>query len=232
MTAPSIVIATPHRRYDRLETVLRDVHGFRVVRIRERSALTVQALQDAGPSHVFFPHWSWMIPAAVHEAFECVIFHMSDVPFGRGGSPLQNLIVRGFQDTRLSAIRCSDVLDGGPVYLKKPLSLLGSAEEIFVRAAHLMEGMVAEIVVGRIEPVAQVGAPTVFARRRPEDGNVGELAALERLHDHIRMLDADGYPPAFLRSGAFRFEFTRSRLSHDHVTADVRITLSDEGDKP
>lgn len=232
MTGPAIVIATPHRRYDKLERILRDVHGFRVVRIRERSALTAEALRDAQASHVFFPHWSWIIPDAIHGKFECVIFHMSDVPFGRGGSPLQNLIARGIHDTQLSAIRCSDVLDGGPVYMKRPLSLLGSAEEIFVRAAHLMEGMVAEIVVGRIAPVPQVGEPTVFARRRPEDGDIGALARLEQVHDHIRMLDAEGYPPAFLRSGALRLEFSRSRLSHDHVTADVRISLSDEGKEP
>ena len=132
---------------------------------------------------MFFPHWSWIIPAAIHSAYECVIFHMSDVPYGRGGSPLQNLVVRGVQETRLSAIRCSDVLDGGPVYLKKPLSLQGSAEEIFVRAAHLMEGMVAEIVVGRITPAAQVGEPVVFARRRPQDGDIAGLSDLGRVHD-------------------------------------------------
>jgi methionyl-tRNA formyltransferase len=232
MTGQTIVIATPHARYDKLERILREVHGFTVVRFRERSALTAEALRAVQPSHVFFPHWSCVIPDTIFGQFECVIFHMSDVPFGRGGSPLQNLVVRGIEDTQLSAIRCSDVIDGGPVYLKKPLSLLGSAEEIFVRAAHLMEGMVAEIVVGRLAPVAQIGEPTVFARRRPEDGDIGSLAELGRVHDHIRMLDADGYPAAFLRTGALRLEFSRSRLSHDHVMADVRITLTDEGRKP
>ena len=232
MTNHRVVIATPHRRYDKLERILREVHGFEVVRIRERAALTVEALLAERPSHVFFPHWSWIIPEAVHARFECVIFHMSDVPFGRGGSPLQNLIARGIYDTQLSALRCSDVLDGGPVYLKRPLSLHGSAEEIFVRAAHLMEGMVAEIVVGRVVPVAQVGEATVFARRRPQDGDIAPLATLEKVHDHIRMLDAEGYPPAFLRSGTLRLEFARSRLAHDHVDADVRISFDGERNEP
>jgi methionyl-tRNA formyltransferase len=43
------------------------------------------------------------------------------------------------------------------------------------------------------------------------------------------MLDADGYPPAFLEIGDLRLEFGRSRLGPAEVTADVRITLSAKG---
>lgn len=224
-----IVIATPHSRYSRLEEVLRRVHGFDVTRIQTREELTAERLREIDPSFVFFPHWSWIIPKSIHEHFNCVIFHMTDVPFGRGGSPLQNLIVRGIYESKLSAIRCSDILDAGPVYLKKPLSLHGSAEEIFVRAAHLMEGMVVEIVLDQIVPQNQSGEPTVFQRRHPEDGDISALDSLARIHDYIRMLDAEGYPRAFLKVGNIKLIFERSRLSHDHVMADVRISFEDEG---
>jgi methionyl-tRNA formyltransferase len=40
----------------------------------------------------------------------------------------------------------------------------------------------------------------------------------------IRMLDADGYPRAFLNYSGFRFEFSRSALYDGRVVADVRIT--------
>jgi len=36
---------------------------------------------------------------------------MTDVPYGRGGSPLQNLIVRGHTETKLTALRCVRDLD-------------------------------------------------------------------------------------------------------------------------
>lgn len=229
MSAIRMVVATPHRRYDALEVALRDVHGFDVVRIREREALTGERLQAVGPRFVFLPHWSWMIPAAVYEHFECIVFHMTDLPFGRGGSPLQNLIVRGFRETRLSAIRCVQQLDGGPVYCKRPLSLEGSAEQIFDRAAGLMEAMVVEIVREQRAPVPQVGEPTVFQRRSPADGDVGGLDSLQQVHDHIRMLDAEGYPNAFIQVGALRLEFDHSRLADGQVLANVRIRLVDEG---
>ena len=56
---------------------------------------------------------------------------MTDLPFGRGGSPLQNLITRGISKTKISALRCNEEIDAGPIYLKRPLSLHGSAEEIY-----------------------------------------------------------------------------------------------------
>src|SRR5688500_871868 len=78
--------------------------------------LTVVALAACAPDYVVFPHWSWRIPRDVHERFECIAFHMTDLPFGRGGSPLQNLILRGITTTKLSAFRVAEELDAGPVY--------------------------------------------------------------------------------------------------------------------
>ncbi len=37
--------------------------------------------------------------------------HMTDVPYGRGGSPLQNLIARGHTSTKLTAMRMTAEVD-------------------------------------------------------------------------------------------------------------------------
>ena len=128
-----IIIASPHRRHDALEHKLAELPGLEVTRIRTPDALTFSNLNELRPRYVFFPHWSWKIPQAVFDKFECIIFHMTDVPFGRGGSPLQNLIVRGIQNTKLTALRCAAEMDAGDVYLKCDLSLEGSAEQILRR---------------------------------------------------------------------------------------------------
>ena len=39
----------------------------------------------------------------------------------------------------------------------------------------------------------------------------------------IRMLDADGYPKAFVRVGKYKLEFTRASRTLDGVYADVKI---------
>lgn len=225
MTSPArIALATPHPRYDALERALRAIHGFEVLRIRTPDELDLEALERFAPNHVFFPHWSSKIPADVFERFESIIFHMTDVPFGRGGSPLQNLVTRGIETTRLSALRCVAELDAGPVYLKRDLSTLGTAEEVFLRAARLMETMIVDIVMQRIEPAPQSGETTRFRRRVPADGDLRPATNLDVAHDLIRMLDGDGYPPAFLEAGSLRYEFTRASHRGGHLIADVRIT--------
>ena len=217
-----IVLATPHRRYDRVDEAL-SRNDIAFTRLRSPDELTPGRLASLKPRYVFFPHWSWKIPADVYTVYKCVIFHMTDVPFGRGGSPLQNLIERGHTDTMLTALRCDEGMDTGPVYLKRPLTLDGTAEEILTRAAALMVEMIVTIVRTEPVPVPQRGDPTLFKRRRPEDGDMSGLDDLGKVYDYIRMLDGEGYPPAFIETDHFRFEFTRAVTNSAEVRADVRI---------
>jgi len=219
-----VAIATPHARHDALEAMLRDRLGLDVLRVREKSELDLSRLGAFMPHYIFFPHWSWKIPEEIYERFECVIFHMTDLPFGRGGSPLQNLVARGINETKLTALRCVAELDAGPIYLKRPLSLLGTADEILMRASQLTGEMIEVIVQERPVPQAQSGEPTTFRRRTPQDGDMESLETLEKVFDFVRMLDADGYPPAFLETEHFKLEFSRASLKPDCVFADVKIT--------
>lgn len=223
MSILRVVIATPHKRHDELEKRVRELNGVEVLRVRTPSELDPVALAGFGPRYIFFPHWSWKIPANIYEGFESVIFHMTDLPFGRGGSPLQNLIVRGIRETQLSAIRCVADFDAGAVYMKRPLSLFGTAEEILLRASELTGEIIECLVREQPTPQPQVGEPTFFNRRTQQDGNLAELDELEKVFDHIRMLDADNYPPAFLETAHFKLEFSRASLKPDAVVADVKI---------
>jgi methionyl-tRNA formyltransferase len=187
--------------------------------------LTPEAVGAIDPQWIFVPHWSQLIPESIWGPWPTVIFHMTDLPYGRGGSPLQNLIQRGHCSTMLTALRCGAGLDSGGVYLKQPLSLHGSAEEIFLRADSLIEQMIECIVL--LEPVAmpQEGESVVFKRRTPAQSNLascpeGDLSAW---YDQIRMLDAEGYPHAFLEIHGMRLELRRVCQRSDGLHADVRI---------
>lgn len=193
--------------------------------IDRKEDFTVEKLNEVKPQFIFIPHWSYIIPKDIFENYTCVVFHMTDLPYGRGGSPLQNLIVNGHTETKISAIKVEEGLDTGPVYLKRPVSLHGTAEEIFIRMAVIIKGMIEEIIVNNTQPVAQHGEAVVFKRRKPEDSNIAQLETLEHVYDYIRMLDCEGYPNAFVEAGNFRFEFKRASLQGDEsIIADVRIT--------
>ena len=160
----------------------------------------MENLETIGAKTIFFPHWSYIIPAEIYDNYECVIFHMTDLPFGRGGSPLQNLIVRGIYETQISALRCVKELDAGPIYMKRPLSLYGTAQEIYMRANQIIEDMIVSILLEQPQPQAQQGEIVIFKRRKQSESNIKSLETLEKVHNYIRMLDAEGYPKAFLET--------------------------------
>lgn len=192
--------------------------------VQKKEDFNLEILNKLKPDKIFIPHWSYIIPSSIYKKFECIVFHMTDLPYGRGGSPLQNLIAKGHKETRVSALQVEVGLDSGPIYLKKPLSLHGTAQEIFLRSRHVVEKMIIEIIERKLTPVAQVGEIIKFKRRTPQHGNLEDLKDIQQVYNYVRMLDCDGYPPAFIETKDFRFEFSRASLkSNKEILADVRI---------
>jgi methionyl-tRNA formyltransferase len=148
---------------------------------------------------------------------------MTDLPYGRGGSPLQNLILRGHKKTKLSALRMTEIFDAGPLYGQKEFTLDGSAQEIYQRAMDLAAELAIEIAKSEPKPIPQEGPVVSFKRRKPEESRIPALKDQEQLYDFIRMLDADGYPHAFLEQEGFRFSFRRATLANGKLHAEVKI---------
>lgn len=193
--------------------------------VTTREALNVEWLEKVNPRYIFFPHWSWIVPDELLYRWECVCFHMADVPYGRGGSPLQNLIVRGHKTTKLTALRMVKDLDAGPVYKKIDLSLEGSAQEIFERMAPKIYDLALYIVENEPEPIEQSGDVTLFKRRTPQQSKLPEVGDLKDIYDHIRMLDADSYPKACIEHGQFKLILENATLSSDgKLMAQVHIS--------
>ncbi len=225
-----IASAKPWNR--KLAAQLHQITGRKFYLIEDSAGLTIENLNKLSPKYIFFPHWSHIISEEVYEKFTCVIFHMTDLPFGRGGSPLQNLIERSIYETQISALKCGTEVDAGPIFLKRPLSLYGAAEDIYLRASDVIKEMIIEIIKTNPQPLEQTGTPTCFKRRKPEQGNLLDTETLEQAFDLIRMLDAEGYPSAYINVGGYRFEFTRASRKADCLVADVKITLQNKNTEP
>ena len=181
-------------------------------------------LKKINPDKIFIPHWSYIIPESIFNSYECIVFHMTDLPYGRGGSPLQNLILLGHKNTKISALQVESGIDTGDIYLKKDLSLNGTAQDIYERANEVISDMIVEIVKTKPVPIKQEGKPTLFKRRNPLMSNMNDVESLDEVYDFIRMLDADGYPPAFLETSNCKFEFRKVSKQNDNtLEAYVRI---------
>lgn len=218
------ILVTDKPWHDNLFDSLSKDNKIKWIRIKNKIDFSYENLMTINPDFIFIPHWSYIIPKSIYNNFKCILFHMTDLPYGRGGSPLQNLIARGITDTKISAISVSKEIDSGKIYLKKNLNLNGTAEEIFIRSSMVIENMILYIIKYKPTPKEQEGKVVEFKRRSPKDSNITRIKDLKKMYDYIRMLDCDGYPNAFFETKYLKFEFSRAKLKSDNsIFADVRI---------
>ena len=119
--------------------------------------------------YIFFLNWSEILPERVTSAFECVNFHCTPLPFGRGGHPIENLLLRGHTETVITAHRMIATIDSGGIYgTRGPVSLAGTKAQILDRFIAPCISFIRWIVETEPEPVPQVGEVVKFQRLTPE----------------------------------------------------------------
>lgn len=90
---------------------------------------------------IFFPFWSWKVSKIITDNHECIGFHIGSTP---GGSPIQHLIISGYENAFIKAFIMNDKIDMGKTIWECEVSLLGSLEEITIRMTEKMEGFIHE----------------------------------------------------------------------------------------
>ena len=225
----SIVIATTKEwnmsNYFKLKERYNEKYTFFLITNNEE--LNKKKLDSINPKYIFFPHWSWIISENIYQNFECVVFHMTDLPYGRGGSPLQNLIIREIYDTKISAIKVSSGIDTGDMYLKENFNIsLGSAEEIFIQLSKIIfNKMIPRFLDTILVAKPQKGDTVVFKRRKPDESNLLTLEnfQLYKIYDFIRMLDAEGYPKAYIDMNNLKIEFSEVHMKNNKLIGKFEV---------
>lgn len=191
------------------------------VLITDKNELSEETVSKINPDYIFFPHWSWIIPESIYGKYNCVVFHMTDLPFGRGGSPLQNLISRGIYDTKVSAIKVVKEVDAGPIYMKEPLDISqGNADDILKKVSDIVfKKMIPNFLGEKLVPVPQTGEVTSFKRRTPDMSEIPAGLSQRQIYDYIRMLDGEGYPLAFKRYENGKIYYQNAAFVNGKVTA-------------
>lgn len=173
---------------------------------------------------LFFFHWSLMIPSEIYEHYNCVSFHTSNLPEGKGGSPIQNQILEGTIQTHLNALKTSKIIDGGEIFCREPLSLQGNLRDIWNTISNLAFKMISNIIENDIKPVPQKSSNSkIFKRLKNNKIDFEKSKSINEIYDKVRMLDADGYENANIKIGNFRLDFSRAKLENGEVLVDARI---------
>jgi len=205
----------------------------------KRALLTLQASHDAtyvtdfeelvkrdqNFDYVFFPHFSKLVPKSFYSRFVCVGFHVGNLPEDRGGSPIQNKILRGEYKTFVNAFKIDSSIDGGPVYEQKEIDLeTGNITQIIENVSQVIASMIAKIVSEKTEPIPQLSSPTRFRRLTKKDSkfNFGELS-VKQIFDRIRMVDGLDYPRAELECQSKLFKFTNARLENEVLVFECEV---------
>jgi methionyl-tRNA formyltransferase len=194
-----------------------------LIEISNKEDLKLEYLEKINPRYIFFPHWNWKVSSEIYERFECVVFHTAPLPYGRGGSPIQNLIIKGLKNSPVCALKMTDILDGGPIYDSIEVSLDGTISEIFSRIAACIEKLIVLICQNNPHPIEQNGEVVAFKRLSNSDNELLSNHSIKELYDRIRMVDGLDYPRAFINYGNHKIEFSEACIDGNHLLAKVKI---------
>jgi len=191
--------------------------------INKKKKLTIKNLKKIRPKYIFFPHWRHKIEKNIFKNYLCIGFHSTPLPYGRGGSPIQNMIMRGFKKTKICAIQITENIDAGPVYFKKNMSLKGDGETIMYRMNSTILKMIQIFLKKKIYPKKQIGRVTFFKRRKEKQSKILFNNSLSRIYDQIRMLDIDGYPNAYFESKKYKVTFKSANFIGNKIRCSALI---------
>lgn len=134
-----------------------------------------------------------------------IVVHPSDLPRGRGFSPLAWQILDGRNEIPFCLFEATPGVDEGPVYLRD-VAHLGPGdlnEEIKDKQGAKTLEMCLRYVreFGAIPPVPQVGEPTYYAKRTANDSELDVDVPLRELFPLLRVVDNSRYPAYFYLHG-------------------------------
>ena len=191
-----------------------------------KKRINFKYVNKINPKIIFFVHWSEMIPKRLYNNFLCIQFHSSNLPSFRGGSPIQNQIIKGLLKTKISAFKVEKRLDSGKICLKRNLSLAGNANDIYKRMEKMSFQMIKNLISKKkINFYRQKGFVSSFSRRKPEQSNIGLIKKpnFKKLYNFIRMLDADGYPKAFISFKGFKILLEQIKINKKILNGKFKI---------
>ena len=168
-----------------------------------RSGLN-KKISKLSPDIILFYGWSWKIEEKIFSNINCFMLHPSPLPKFRGGSPIQNQIIRGKKISAVTIFKINKIIDGGDIYFQKKFSLNGTLQQIFERIVKLgIEGTKKILSQKKIRVKKQNhNKSTYFRRRSPKESEITmyeiKNKSAEYILSKIRMLD-DPYPNAFIK---------------------------------
>jgi methionyl-tRNA formyltransferase len=192
-------------------------------------SIRADILSDCANTTVFFPHYSRIIDVKEYSGVRLIGFHTGNLPEDRGGSPIQNKILKGEYQTHVSAIKLEDKIDSGAIYTSRAIDLsYGNIEEILRRISKLITDMMIEISTTNLIPIAQDRDTEPTKRIEVANSELPIQGNARQIYDRIRMVDGLDYPKAFIRKENHKIYFENAQLVNDELTAQAVFKFGED----
>ena len=142
-----------------------------------------------------------------------LVVHASDLPRGRGWSPMTWSILAGESIVTVSLLEAADDVDAGEIYAQRHIDLDG--HELADQWRRRQVGVLFELCWWAVEHLddlgeharTQSGDPTWLPRRRPRDSQLYPDQTIAKQFDLLRVVDNASYP-AFFEHRGHRYRLT------------------------
>lgn len=164
-------------------------------------------VEEVQPADVCFClSFSKLVPKKTREKFgNTLVVHESDLPEGRGWSPMSWQIIEGKNRIPVTLFEAVDELDAGPIYLQEWIELNGGELSPQWRKMQAETTVrLCQQFVDAKEPLKshlQQGEPTTYSRRRPKDSQLDPDKSIADQFLLLRLVDNKSYPAFFELNG-------------------------------
>lgn len=165
----------------------------------------------------FYLSYGRIVSRDIRERFrDNLVVHESDLPKGRGWSPLTWQVLDGQEEMAVTLLEAAEAVDAGDIYLQSYMRFEGhelihemresQAAETFLLCRRFIEDPDGV----RDSAVPQRGKPTFYPRRRPTDSALDPLRPIAEQFRLLRVVDNERYP-AWFELGGHRYRLRIDR---------------------
>ncbi|MBK1725450.1 formyltransferase family protein [Halorhodospira neutriphila] len=163
-----------------------------------------------------------ILPEAVRAQYRhTLVVHESDLPHGKGWSPLTWQILEGKSRIPVTLLEAAEQVDSGTIYDQRWIAFEGHELIEELRGAQaeatrtLCRAFVDDFPASAAQGHEQSGEESFYPRRRPEDSRLDPQRSLAEQFELLRVVDNERYPVFFdWRGQRYILRITKAQGAH------------------
>ncbi len=160
--------------------------------------------QLVGGDICFYLGCSVIVDSCVREKYcNNLVIHASDLPKGKGWSPLNWQIIEGKNDIPIVLFEAVDKVDAGAIYMRSSLKLKGYEllseikELLAIESKAMILGFISKYPESLLSGKEQIGQTSYYQKRGAADSEIDPHVSIIDSFNKIRAADNEDYPIFF-----------------------------------